>query len=208
VSDILLLLDQIRAIATTGLYYTQNPYDKERYEHLLELAAQEYQTLTGLPQEQVSAKFKAELGYITPKVGVDAAIFDDAGRILLVKRSDDSTWCLPCGWAEVGLTPEENVIREAREETGLEIEVRDLICVMPFFPHTGGGPHAGYGLIYYCIAVGGELKPSHETPDVAYHDYTQVTEWHYDHRRRAALAYEYWQTKNLNHREDETTARK
>ncbi len=191
-SDILLLLDQIRAIATTGLYYTQNPYDKERYEHLLQLAAREYAPLTGLSEGQVIESFRRELGYITPKVGVDAAIFDNDGRILLVKRSDDGTWCLPCGWAEIGLTPEENIVREVREETGLEVEVRELIGIMPFFPERGGGPHAGYGLLYYCVPIGGSLQPSHETPDLAFHDYTQVTNWHHDHRQRAEIVYQYW----------------
>ncbi|NWF68378.1 MAG: NUDIX hydrolase N-terminal domain-containing protein [Chloroflexi bacterium] len=191
-TDILLLLDQIRAIASTGLHYAQNPYDQERYQHLLHLAALEYSALTGLTEAQVIARFRQELGYITPKVGVDAAIFDAQGRILLCKRSDDSTWCLPCGWAEVGLTPEENIAREVREETGLEVRVGQLIQVMAFFPHSGGGPHAGYGLIYHCVPVGGALRPSHETPQLAYHDYTQVADWHFDHRQRAAAAFEFW----------------
>ncbi|MFN8375538.1 MAG: NUDIX hydrolase N-terminal domain-containing protein [Anaerolineae bacterium] len=193
-ADVLLLLDQIRSIATTGLYYASDPYNKARYEQLLELATHEYAELTGLSAADISQRFKSELGYQTPKVGVDAAVFDADGRILLVKRSDDGSWCLPCGWAEIGLTPEENIKREAWEETGLEVEVKTLIDVVSFAPRPLGQPHSGYGMIYYCEVVGGTLAPSHETPELGYFDYAQITNWHDDHRQRAEIAYRYWET--------------
>jgi ADP-ribose pyrophosphatase YjhB (NUDIX family) len=191
--DVLLLLDQIRAIATTGLYYADDPYNKARYEQLLEIAAQEYAALTSLTPSEINERFKSELGYHTPKVGVDGAVFNEQGHILLVKRSDDHTWCLPCGWAEVGLTPQENIKREVREETGLEVEVKTLIDVISFAPRPPGRPHSGYGMIYYCEAVGGSLTPSHETPQLGFYDYTQITEWHDDHRKRAEVSHRFWQ---------------
>jgi len=71
-----------------------------------------------MPTEAVLETFKREMGAVTPKVGGNGAIINDVGQVLLVKRSDNGRWCLPGGYAEVGLTPQENVAREVREETG------------------------------------------------------------------------------------------
>lgn len=99
------LLEEIRSIAQLGLNYTRDVYDRERYERLLVIACGEYGSVSGLAPGIISEPFRSELGYITPKVGVSAAIFNESGEILLVRRTDDQSWCLPCGWAEVRETP-------------------------------------------------------------------------------------------------------
>ena len=87
--DILPLLDELQTIARTGLNFTESPYDRERYERLLQLAVEYYGQALDLPPADVRARLAQELGYITPKVGAEAGIFDEEGRILLVQRSDD-----------------------------------------------------------------------------------------------------------------------
>lgn len=67
--DVVALLEELQAIARDGLTYAQNVYNRERYERLLELSAQRYATLLDLPSGAVKAKFRQELGYITPKLG-------------------------------------------------------------------------------------------------------------------------------------------
>ena len=104
--DILPLLDELQTIARNGLNHTTNPYDRERFERLLALATKYYGEALDLPPDAVRHRLVGELGYITPKVGADAAIFDREGRILLVRRSDDGLWCLPCGWVEPNESPE------------------------------------------------------------------------------------------------------
>lgn len=79
------LLEEIRAIAHLGLNYSNDVYDRERYERLLDLASSEYACLSDLSPQVISDRFRAELGYITPKVGVSAAIFNPKGEILLVQ---------------------------------------------------------------------------------------------------------------------------
>ena len=93
---ILSLLDELRSIAQLGLNYSKDNYDRERYERLVELASHEYEALSGIPAGEIEKRFRKELGYITPKVGVSASIFDDKGYQLLVKRTDDFSWCLLC----------------------------------------------------------------------------------------------------------------
>jgi hypothetical protein len=64
--DIVALLNQIQAIARTGLHFTTGAYDRERYEQLLALASQHYTALIDLPADALRARFAAETGYIIP----------------------------------------------------------------------------------------------------------------------------------------------
>jgi len=190
-ASLLRLLEEMRRIAQLGLNYTTDPYDRERYLRLLELASGQYSELTGLPVGDIMDRFRAELGHITPKVGVDAAILDDQGRLLLVRRADDNLWCLPCGWAELAESPQQSLAREILEETGLEAEVRELLDVFYRLPGEYG-PHTSFHLLYHCVPVGGELRPSPETVEVRYMDHRTVTTWHKDHAVRAARAHDFW----------------
>ena len=63
------------------------------------------------------------------RIGVFALIFDDEGRILLGHRRDVDWWNLPGGGMEVGETVDEALCREVREETGLDVEVGQLVGV-------------------------------------------------------------------------------
>lgn len=188
----LALLDEIRAIAQLGLNYSQDPYDRERYERLLRLAGREYTALTDLPDEEVQQRLREELGYITPKVGCAAAIFNAQGQALLVKRSDNGKYGLPAGFAEVNQTPQENLRREVREETGLEVEVGSLIDIFCVLPGEYHQPHTLYALLFSCTVTGGQLTPSHETPEVGFYDPATITDWHFDHGKRVAAAYQHW----------------
>ncbi len=187
-----MFLEELRSIAHLGLNYTPDPYDRERYIRLMALAAQEYAALTGLPDGEVAARFRQELGYITPKVGVSAAVFDGQGQVLVVRRSDNGKWGLPAGFCEVNQTPQENLRREVREETGLEVEIDELIDVFCVLPGEFGQPHTIYSLLFLARQTGGSLTPSHETPEIAFRDLAAITDWHFDHQRRAERAHTHW----------------
>ena len=64
--------------------------------------------------------FIAQAGYATPKVDVRAAVFDESNRLLLVREREDACWTLPGGWADIGHSPSENVIREVNNPTPRE----------------------------------------------------------------------------------------
>lgn len=116
--DISALLEEVQTIARNGLNYTQNVYDRERYERLLELSCNHYAELLEVPSAEVKEKLSRELGHITPKLGGDAAIFNGEGEILLMERVDGSGWCIPCGWVEPNERAADAAVREAREEKG------------------------------------------------------------------------------------------
>jgi len=190
---ILPLLDELRTIARNGLTYAQNEYDRERYKRLMELTSQEYADYLDLPVGLVKARLQAELGYITPKVGADAAIFDHDGRILLMQRADDQRWCLPCGWLEPNESPEEAVVREAWEETGLGVRPVELVGVFTRQPDPAWGLFSMVAVCFLCEVIGGELTLSHEGLDLRYWPLDQVPIWHGTHAVYAQAAHALWQ---------------
>ena len=77
---------------------------------------------------------------MTPKVAVGAAVGNDQGEILLVQRADSGVWLYPTGWADVGYSAAEVVVKEVEEETGIEVEVVRLIAVLDGL-RIGHQPH-------------------------------------------------------------------
>jgi ADP-ribose pyrophosphatase YjhB (NUDIX family) len=194
--DLFGLLDELRTIARNGLTYSSSPYDQERYGRLLDLASQHYGAALDLPAPEVRARLSAELGYITPKVGASAGIFDDEGRILLVRRADDNTWCLPCGWIEPGEQPADAAVREIREETGLEARVVHLIDAIGR-PAKNTTPHGLVTILFLCEAIGGTLAGSHEGEEVRYWPLDEVPVWHAQHQIYAQKTRAAWQASRV-----------
>jgi 8-oxo-dGTP diphosphatase len=105
--------------------------------------------------------------------GASASIFDDSGRLLLVRRVDDGQWTLPAGGMELGERIDQAIIREVREETGLEVEPERLSGVYsgPDSSHTY--PHGDQIYIiaanFVCRITGGDPRADgHETADVRF----------------------------------------
>ena len=96
-------------------------------------------------------------GYVTPKVAVGAAVGNDKGEMLLVQRADSGVWLYPTGWADVGYSAAEVVVKEVLEETGIEAEPVRLIAVLDGL-RLGFTRIPLYSLVFQCRAIGGELK--------------------------------------------------
>lgn len=169
--DWLLWAREAQAIAQTGLAFTRDPYDRERYEQLRALAARMIAARGGLPEAEAAALFAAETGYATPKVDVRGAAFDDRGRILLVRETiDGGRWTLPGGWADVNQTASECAEREIAEETGYTARAVKLALVHDRARqnHQPAGPHSIYKLFFLCRLTGGAPRESLETSGSAF----------------------------------------
>jgi ADP-ribose pyrophosphatase YjhB (NUDIX family) len=163
---------EIQATAQTGLAFTQDVYDRQRYERLRQLAAEIMAEGSGAGSETVEALFAEQTGYATPKVDVRGAVFQD-GRVLLVQeRADPGRWALPGGWADVNRSPRECVITEVREEAGLEVRPIKLAAVYDRarHPHVPPRPFHTYKMFFICETVGGTASPGLETEDVGFFD--------------------------------------
>lgn len=125
-----LIADEMRGMATLGRTFAGNIYETERAHRTMELAAQVAALAEGEPVEEVRALFEAEPWLrASPALGVDAAVFDPDGRVLLIQRKDNGLWALPGGIAEIGSTPAEATLRELWEEAGLRGEVTRLLGI-------------------------------------------------------------------------------
>ena len=156
---------EIQATAQTGLAFTKDPYDTERYHALRALSVRILAAHTGVEPVRITDLFASDTGYATPKLGVRGAVFDDQGRILLVRETaDGDRWTLPGGWAEVNQTPAESVVREVFEESGYRVRPVKLAAV---WDRVRQGHPAGSAsvikLAFICTLEGGAPTTSLET---------------------------------------------
>ncbi len=100
----------------------------------------------------------------SPLVAVDGVVVRSRGSIVLVKRRKppyEGYWALPGGLVEYGESVEEAVVREVREETGLEVEIKGLVGV---YSKLGRDPRGHViSIAFLVVEVGGELRGSRET---------------------------------------------
>ena len=168
---------ELQAIAQTGLAFATSAYDRERYTAIRSLAARIMGTHSNIDFVRIERLFTEQTGYATPKVDVRGAVIED-GRILLVREIEDfGRWTIPGGWADVNQSPSESVIRELREEAGLEVRVRKLAAVYDR-ARQGHPPHPFnvYRLFFICDVVGGSPKVGLETSEVAFFGEHEIPE--------------------------------
>ena len=165
---------KLQAIAQNGLTYTENPFDVERYKSLRAIAAEIMATYSNVEPSYVVDLFAREVGYATPKVDVRGAVFRD-DTILLVREREDGCWTLPGGWADVGDSPSEVVVREIYEESGYHTRAIKLLAVYDRDRH-GHPPlsHYVYKLFFQCELVSGSPSPSIETDEVAFFSENEI----------------------------------
>jgi 8-oxo-dGTP pyrophosphatase MutT (NUDIX family)/ubiquinone/menaquinone biosynthesis C-methylase UbiE len=107
---------------------------------------------------------------VTPQVGVNVAIFDGAGRVLLTRRQDNGLWCLPGGHMDVHETLQQAALRETQEETGLRVELERLAGLYSLhYPAGAFGQDSPARHIVVALfrarATGGELALNDEVTE-------------------------------------------
>jgi len=165
---------ELQSISQTGLAFCEDRYNRDRYTRLAEIASEIVAEHTSLNPDRLLKNFLDQPGYATPKVDVRGAIAQE-GRILLVQERSDEKWCLPGGWADVGETPSEMVIREVWEESGFQVKATKLVGVWD--ANRAGVPlvfYHAYKIIFLCEVIGGTARESDETMGVDYFDFDDL----------------------------------
>lgn len=158
---------EIQSLAQTGLTYTDNVYDIERYKRLREISAEIIAEKSNVNLEKVKDLFCNETGYQTPKLDTRAVIFKD-DKILLT-HENNGTWSLPGGWCDVLESVGSNTIKEVKEETGLDVEPIKIISVQDRNKHNK--PIYAYGvckIFVLCNVIGGKFIKNIETTEIKY----------------------------------------
>ncbi|MGO8677358.1 MAG: NUDIX hydrolase [Limisphaerales bacterium] len=160
---------RLQAVAQNGLTYAANDYDTERYNAIRQIAAEMLAAGSGAEVSAVSGLLSHETGYATPKVDVRGVVFREE-KLLLVRERAEGRWSLPGGWADVGESPAECIVREIREESGLEARAVKLLAALDRSKHPHDPPFAFhvYKLFFLCHILGGEPKASPETDAVGF----------------------------------------
>jgi ADP-ribose pyrophosphatase YjhB (NUDIX family) len=173
----LLWARELQAIAQTGLTFSNDRYDLERYQRLRAIAVAMLASGSGAPVERISALFEQDLGYPTPKVDVRGAVFRDQ-RILLVREISDGFWTLPGGWADVNQSASECVEREIQEESGFQTRALKLAAVWDYRRQrqVASHPYSIYKFFFICELIGGEASPSIETSAVEFFPLDELPE--------------------------------
>lgn len=158
---------ELQSIAQGALFYCKDKFDIERFKRIREISAEMISCQTEIPVDKVRGLFCNEIGYQTPKLDSRAAIFE-AGKILLV-RENNGTWSLPGGWVDVDLSVKENIIKEVKEEAGLDVTVDKVIAVQDREKHNL--PVYAYRvckIFLLCSVIGGAFRENIETVESRY----------------------------------------
>jgi len=158
---------ELQFIAQSALTYSKDPFDRERFERVREMAAEMLSHQTELPLETVKSLFCNETGYQTPKLDTRAVIL--RGEEVLLVRERDGLWSLPGGWVDVNQTIRSNTEKEVREEAGLEVEATRILAVQDRNRHNP--PPYAYNIckvFVLCERRGGSFRANRETTESAW----------------------------------------
>ena len=166
---------ELQALAQAGLTYGKDVYDRERYHRIREIAAEMIALKSGISTDLVCDLFCEEAGYQTPKLDTRAAVFQ--GEKILLVHENDGTWCLPGGWCDVNISAAENVVKEVKEEAGLDVTAQLVIAVQDREKHNRPVYANKICKIFFlCICHGGEFAPNSETTETGYFGLEELPE--------------------------------
>lgn len=162
---------KLHAISESGLAFSPEEFDKERFEEISLIAREMIADLADLPIQPITDLITPHhKRYVTPQVEVRGAVFND-DKILLVQERSDGKWTLPGGYADVGLTPVQNIEKEIWEESGLKVSTSVLYSLR----HKASGDYRPdvrefYKLYFLCQFKGNNPQPraSMETSDAGF----------------------------------------
>ena len=160
---------EIFSLSQSGITYSGNQYDVERYKRLQEITAEIIASQSEISKETVLKSFSMQAGYITPKIDVRGAVIRD-NKILLIQERADGKWAMPGGWADLGNTPASVAEREVWEESGFHVKAEKVVAVMDANRIQPMEFYHAYKIIFLCKLLDGEPRISYETLAVEFFD--------------------------------------
>ena len=165
-SDFVKYLQRMIALTDTGLTFTKDPFNRERYEDLRGLLSEMLNQASDLDSEEVAEVLKPTSAYATPLMDVRAWIVEDE-KICLVRGQGENDWALPGGFGEVGYSPTENILKEIEEETGFEAKVERLLAV--FDTNRFQLQSKQYAkFVFECKLLDGQFQKNQEIADLQF----------------------------------------
>lgn len=189
--------DKLRHISANGGRFAQNIYDQENYHNIQNIAIEMMALATETTSEELEPLRETVFMRPTAVATCDAAIFDDTGKILLIRRFDTKRWAMPGGATDVGETPAQAAVREALEETGYHSEAVALVAIHDGRFHKSRSPIHLYQMTFLCKLIDKEPEnpPSHghETLEIGWFSEEELPEdIDYNHVTRLPEAFRVW----------------
>ena len=124
---------------------------------------------------------------------VNVVVADDAGRILLIRRTDNGNWAVPGGAIDLGESMIDAAVRETREESGIDCEITGLIGIYTDPRHlihytSNDEVRQEFSIVLTARPVGGEPATSSESSEVGWTELHQLPRLQMDRSMRLRLA--------------------
>lgn len=175
--SLLKIARRIEAIAQTGLRFSTDVFDRQRFDELHTLSMEMYAQLSDASIEKIKGLFAGEKGFQTPKIDIRAVVLNEKGHVLLTNERSDGCWALPGGYADVNYTPRTIAEKEVWEETGLKVKANRLLGIFDTDFHDFPPLEFHfYKLVILCDYIDGTLRDSEETLEARYFDFGRLPE--------------------------------
>lgn len=161
---------RLQALAQTGLAFSKDPFDLERYDEIRHIATEMLAAHCDADTATLNDLFCCEKGYQTPKIDSRGAVFDDQGRILLVQEKLDRQWAMPGGYVDIDQTMMGNTVKEVFEEAGYHVRPGRLILVQDHRFKDAPKALSISRFFFSCELIGGSFHPNSETLDSRFFD--------------------------------------
>jgi ADP-ribose pyrophosphatase YjhB (NUDIX family) len=150
---------QLQSISSTGLFFAKDPYDQERYEQIADIANNMLSQVADQPIERVESLISDfAKGYTTPRVDVRGALIQE-DKILLVQEGSDGLWTLPGGFADVGVSPTENIVKEIEEEASIRVSADGIYSVRHKAKHDYDPDVRDFYKLFFACSTDSSVEP-------------------------------------------------
>jgi ADP-ribose pyrophosphatase YjhB (NUDIX family) len=196
--DLALWANQILEMVVFGQQYEQDVYAQDRYHKLQTIGMEMLALADGVDMAALEPLRSTVLSSPTPFAVADCAVFDDNGRLALIKRADNNQWAMPGGALEIGETAAAGAAREFHEETGMVCAVTGLAGVFDSRLWGSNSRHHLYQFVFMGTLVAGQEmgNGSHkqEVLDVAWFAEADLplAEMDVNHVGRVAVVFDVW----------------